>query len=212
MIFNDRNKERIKVILKIHRCAITFFYCFLKGLKYDRTWQFFGNPKILRPYFFYKNSKTNLSIGTNLTLRSGFGTNSIGLIQPVLINARSNDCKIIIGNNVGISGSTICALKLIQIGNNVVIGSGCLLIDNDAHNIDPQKRSMPLDESYIKPIIIDDDVFIGARSIILKGVKIGKGAVIGAGSVVSRNVPDYTIFAGNPAKFIANIYSKKDEL
>ena len=59
------------------------------------------------------------------------------------------------------------------------------------------------------PILIEDDAFIGARSIILKGVTIGKGSIIGAGAVVTRNVPEYSIVAGNPAKVIGDVRNEK---
>jgi acetyltransferase-like isoleucine patch superfamily enzyme len=182
--------------------VFTRFICFFYGLAYDNTWQFIGKPIIHLPYFIHKNRKQALKIGKNLKLISKFDSNSIGLIQPVFINARSKDCKIIIGNNVGISGATISAAKLIQIGDNVLIGSGCLIMDNDAHNIHPSIRHDKMTDGAIRPVIIENNVFIGARSIILKGVTIGEGAVIGAGSVVSRDVPKNSICAGNPAKVI----------
>ena len=56
-----------------------------------------------------------------------------------------------------------------------------------------------------KPIIIEDDVFIGARCLVLKGVTIGRGAMVGAGSVVTKNIPPCEIWAGNPAKYIKSI-------
>lgn len=87
------------------------------------------------------------------------------------------------------------------IGNNVLIGSGCVICDSDAHPIHPSERqNHELTKS--SPIIIGNDVFIGARSIILKGVTIGEGAVIGAGSVVTKDVPSMCVYAGNPAILI----------
>lgn len=85
-----------------------------------------------------------------------------------------------------------------------MIGSGVLITDSDAHPIHPQDRDI---NSKIKtsPINIEDEVFIGARSIILKGVTIGKGSVIGAGSVVTKSIPPMVIAAGNPAKIITEI-------
>jgi acetyltransferase-like isoleucine patch superfamily enzyme len=71
----------------------------------------------------------------------------------------------------------------------------------DAHHINAEDRMNPT-KTLSKPIIIDDDVFSGARSIILKGVKIGKGSVVGAGSVVTKDVPSFCIVAGNPAKTV----------
>lgn len=93
-----------------------------------------------------------------------------------------------------------------MIGNNGLIGSGYLITDSDACPIDSDARIQNLPNTTKQsPVEIEDDVFIGARSIILKGVKIGKGSIVGAGSVVSSDVPAYSIVAGNPAKFIRKI-------
>ncbi len=97
-------------------------------------------------------------------------------------------------------------MKFISIGNEVLIGSGALIIDNDAHPINPTFRR-DNSKTLVSPIIIEDNVFIGARSIILKGVKIGKCAVIGAGAIVTRAVPEYAIVAGNPAVVIGDVRS-----
>jgi acetyltransferase-like isoleucine patch superfamily enzyme len=183
----------------------TLLVCLRYGLKFDKTWRFVGKPIIHRPYIIHKTRKTAIQIGSHLQLNSKFDSNSIGLVQPVFFNARGKDSQIIIGNNVGISGSTLSAAKLIRIGNNVLIGSGCLIMDNDAHNISPKLRFEKLVEGSIKPVIIEDNVFIGSRSIILKGVTIGEGSVIGAGSIVSKDVPKNVIVAGNPARIIKNI-------
>ena len=107
---------------------------------------------------------------------------------------------------MGISGSTLNASTSITIGNNVLIGSGCLITDTDSHPLNWQERKeQQNDKTACAPIVIEDDVFIGARSIVLKGVTIGKGAVIGAGSVVSRDVPDFSVVCGNPAKVVKTL-------
>jgi acetyltransferase-like isoleucine patch superfamily enzyme len=182
--------------------AYTFYVCTMVGIKYDKTWQFLGRPVIKRPFFLHKERKGSITIGKNLKLISSFAKNSVGVAQPVFLNAGGRNSKIIIGNNVGISGSTIAASKLIKIGDNVLIGSGCLIMDNDAHNVDPKLRHEKLLEDGFKPVIIENNVFIGARSIILKGVTIGEGSVIGSASVVVKDIPPYVIAAGNPAKVI----------
>lgn len=88
-----------------------------------------------------------------------------------------------------------------------MIGAGCQFYDNDFHPLISEYRvGDKRDDSHTKSkeIIIEDKVFIGASSIILKGTHIGEGAIIGAGSVVSGNVPPYEIWAGNPARYIKN--------
>lgn len=78
-------------------------------------------------------------------------------------------------------------------------------MDGDAHNIEPELRHKPLNEANFKAVTIENNVFIGARSVILKGVTIGEGSVIGTNSVVTKNIPPFVIAAGNPAKVIKSL-------
>jgi acetyltransferase-like isoleucine patch superfamily enzyme len=86
----------------------------------------------------------------------------------------------------------------VTIGNNVIIGAFCTLIDNDFHNPDPNKRKTIV----AKPIVIEDNVFLGFNCFVLKGVTIGKNSVIGANSVVISNIPPNSFAMGNPCKII----------
>lgn len=147
-----------------------------------------------------------LIIGNNFKCNNKVTSNSIGLIQPCVFNIATRGSRIVIGNNVGISGSTINATTTITIGDNVLIGSGCLITDTDSHPLHWKDRLDDKNELTARaPITICDNVFIGARSIILKGVTIGEGSVVGAGSVVSKDVPPYTVVCGNPAKIVKTL-------
>lgn len=89
-----------------------------------------------------------------------------------------------------------------------MIGVGTHIYDTNFHNIDPTLRigkNDPRESVKTRPIPINDNVFIGAFSIILKGVNIGKNSVVAAGSVVTKSIPDNQIWGGNPAQFIKNI-------
>lgn len=144
-----------------------------------------------------------LAIGKNFKCNNKIKSNSIGLIQPCVFNIATAGAEILIGNNVGISGATINATKSIKIGDNVLIGSGCIITDTDSHPIGWEDRINNNNYKTIsKPIVICDNVFIGARSFIMKGVTIGKNSVIGAGSVVTKSIPENCIAGGNPAKVI----------
>ncbi len=90
----------------------------------------------------------------------------------------------------------------ITIGNNVMMGPEVMVYTSN-HNYG--RRDIPMIEqgnSEMKPVAIGDDVWIGARAIILPGVKIGSGTIIAAGSVVTKDVPEYSIVGGNPAKLL----------
>lgn len=185
----------------------TMWYCLVSGLKYHYTWKINGKIIIIKKNFIIKfllqKHNGTLIIGNNFNCNNKVDSNSIGLIQPCVFNISTPSSNITIGNNVGISGSTICATNSVTIGNNVLIGSGCLITDTDAHPIDWRDRREGNNEKTCSaPILVGNDVFIGARSIILKGVTIGDRAIIGAGSVVTHDIPADSIAAGNPAKVI----------
>ena len=191
-------------ILKILAIPRDWVYCSVCGIKYDASWRLYGLP-ILR-----KRRGARIIIGKHFKACSLAKWNSIGVFQRVMLKANGSGAKIVIGNNVGMSGCVVSAEKSITIGNNVLIGSGALITDSDAHPIDMASRRLGCG-GKVEPIIINDDVFIGARAIILKGVCLGKGCVIGAGSVVACDVPANKIFAGNPARLVgdANIGGEK---
>lgn len=105
-----------------------------------------------------------------------------------------------IGDNSGIGVN--CFVKKAIIGANVMMGPEVVFLIN---NHDFSEPDTPLTETgtiEFDPVFIDDNVWIGTRSIILPGKKIGKNAIIGAGSVVTKDVPPYAIVGGNPAKTI----------
>jgi acetyltransferase-like isoleucine patch superfamily enzyme len=125
-----------------------------------------------------------------------------------------------IGRNSFIGGGTFISIENIAIGNDVMISWGCTVMDNNAHSLVSKERQNDVkdwarginegnvgkykDWSNVKSgkITIKDAAWIGFNCIILKGVTIGKGAVVGSGSIVTKDVPDYNVVAGNPATFI----------
>lgn len=145
-------------------------------------------------------------IGKNFTMNNGIKGNPIGSYRKCTFFVDRN-ATLTIGDDVGISQTALICHKSITIGNNVKIGGGVSIYDTDFHSLDPEIRKSKDDIKYRveKPVVIKDNVFIGAHSIILKGVTIGVNSIIGAGSVVTKAVPDNQIWAGNPAKFIRNI-------
>ena len=182
----------------------------MSGLTFQKTWQLRGVLKLIkRNWLMVKllhQPNGTLTIGSHFKCNNRIKSNSIGLIQPCVFNISTPGSRLTIGNNVGISGSSICATTSVTIGDNVLVGSGCLITDTDAHPINYlDRRENKPNATLSKPIVIGNDVFIGARSIILKGVTIGDRAVIGAGSVVTQDVPAGVVAAGNPCKVIKQI-------
>ena len=99
-------------------------------------------------------------------------------------------------------GGSFCAAKLVRIGARCLIGPHVMVMDNDFHRIEPAHR---LEMPVSRPIEIADNVWLGARVIVLGGVTIGEGSCVGAGSVVVDDIPPYTFAAGVPARVIRNL-------
>ncbi|WP_455281684.1 DapH/DapD/GlmU-related protein [Cupriavidus necator] len=101
------------------------------------------------------------------------------------------------------SGVTVCAVGSVSIGENCLIGANVIIFDTDFHPVEPlERRSKPIESARNKPVVIENNVFIGANSIVGKGVSIGDNSVVGAGSVVMTSVPANCVVAGNPAKIV----------
>jgi acetyltransferase-like isoleucine patch superfamily enzyme len=144
-------------------------------------------------------------IGENIKINTRFSANPIGG-QTFTSFYVAENAQLTIGKNVGISNSSIVSFSRIVIEDNVLIGGDCKIFDTDFHSINPEIRNSPNDTSYKSmPVTIKRGAFIGAASIILKGVVIGENSVIGAGSIVTKSVPANEIWAGNPAKFINTV-------
>ena len=188
----------------------SIYYQLLSGIRLNFYNQIVGRIKFIKKNWFMRiitqSSNGKLILGNNFKCNNKIKSNSIGLIQPCIFNISTSGSKIIIGNNVGISGSSINATTTITIEDNVLIGSGCLISDTDSHPLLWEDRLYNNNDKTSKsPITIKKNAFIGARSIILKGVTIGEGAVVGAGSVVSKDVPPFCVVCGNPAKIVKTL-------
>lgn len=175
---------------------------FLK-LKYSKRFLISKTSRVdFRKININNKKDVNLKIGDN------------GLIDCSLVFEKENS-SISIGENVFIGGSVLSCSESITIGSNVLISWGVTIFDHNSHSIDYLKRRSDLnklligekswDDVKIKPVVIEDDVWIGVNSIILKGVTISKGSIVAAGSVVTKDVPPFVIVAGNPAKIIKEI-------
>ncbi|MFZ3071584.1 MAG: acyltransferase [Anaerolineaceae bacterium] len=156
------------------------------------------NVCIQHPVVYQGRGK--LLIGNNVSL--GFNlAGSLG--NPILLQPREQNAEIILGENCAImNGCELIACKTITIGKNTLIGPSTIIYDSDFHGVSPEQRNTP---GKSAPVVIEENVWIGARTIILKGVHIGANAVIAAGCVVSNNVPAGMIVAGNPMSVVGSV-------
>ncbi len=171
----------------------------LAGIAWKSDWRIYGLPII------QKHRDSHLSIGAGLELRSTVRSNPLGPNRPVFLSTRRPGAELLIGQRLGMTGGSIVAEQSVRIGDRVTIGANSVIADTDFHPLDALARQhLPL-AGATAPIVIEDDVFIGMQALILKGVTIGAGSIIGAGSVVTQAIPPGVIAAGNPAKIIREL-------
>ena len=168
----------------------------LKGIDVGQGWRCYGLPII------QKHRQSSIQIGKNMGLRSTVSSNPLGANHPVILSTRRAGAKLTIGDNFGMTGGSVVVEEEVNIGNHVLVGANSIITDTDFHPLDPDIRRIRPADAKIAPVIIEDDVFIGMNSLILKGLTIGERSIVGAGSVVTRDVPPRTIVAGNPARII----------
>lgn len=160
-------------------------------------------PKINGKLFIRGAGK--IVLGKNISINSSKSANAIGGDTRTIIYVAPKGI-LTIGDYSGISNCTLICNQQITIGKYVKIGGSVKIYDTDFHSLEFEKRKNKLtDIPNSKPIQIGDHCFIGAHSILLKGVIIGDKSIIGAGSVVTKSIPSGEIWAGNPARFIKKI-------
>tara|TARA_B100001057_G_C22869807_1_gene958245 strand:- start:6156 stop:6773 length:618 start_codon:yes stop_codon:yes gene_type:complete len=191
-----------KIVVNIYYRFLNFYH--KKQLKYFKVKH--GKIKFIGRAIINIHKTASVSIGDNFNCLSG-NRACVSSSNPTKIVVWK-DAKLIIGENCGFSATAIACKSEIIIGNNVKIGSGSILHDSDHHSLNPESRKNTIldrkntNHSKLK---IENNVFIGANCTILKGVTVGDSAVIGANSVVTKDIGPSEIWAGNPARFIKKL-------
>lgn len=173
----------------------------LKGVTLGKMVKFHGVPIVSMA----KNS--TIFIGDRAVICSDSRFTALGVNHPTVLRTLNAGAKIVIGNDCGISGGSICAVHLVHIGAECLLGANVSLSDTDFHPIAASRRRFAnnINEIPFSRVYIEDNVFIGMDSTILKGVHVGSNSVVGARSIVTRDVPPNTITAGNPSKTIKRL-------
>lgn len=153
---------------------------------------------------------SRIRIGDRAVLCSDSRFTALGVNHPVILRTLRPNAEIIIGADCGISGGSICAAIRVELGKECLLGANVTITDTDFHAIKPDHRRYNNNESDIAttPVIISDNVFIGAGAVILKGVEIGRNSVVGAYAIVSHSIPADKVAVGNPAQTIKNVIFK----
>ncbi len=185
--------HRLIDILQVHFGKLNYIRAYLWEVKIGSGAKFYGR------IYFLKKKSTQIVIENKCTFRSSKTSNWIGVDRPCMISTQDgNNALIKIGDNCGFTGTVIGAFVNITLGNNVRCGANTLITDSDWHLDDP-RIGKP------KAVFIDDNVWLGVNSVVLKGVTIGKNSIIGANSVVLSNIPENVIAAGNPCKVLRSL-------
>jgi len=191
--------------------------------------RFLNNRRNRRLSRFYTSGESYLLDQFRLDIKSpDLNKTYLSIGERSMLNCQitfeSSEGEVFIGDQVFIGNTHIICRSKIEIGNNVFIAWGGYIYDHDSHSLDYREREKDITQqledfragkSFIenknwsvvnsKPIKICSNAWIGMNCIILKGVTIGEGAIVGAGSVVTKDVPAWTIVGGNPAKVLKEV-------
>lgn len=172
---------------------------FFQNVEFGKNIQVkYKNPSLWHQY----GGVGHITIGSNVTFIS-YGDHSYNCRCKIMVE---KDATLTIGNNTGFNGILIYCQESITVGDNVNVGGGTRIFDTDHHPIDWQYRRLnKRDKIKHAPIVIEDDVFIGAGCYIMKGVTIGEKSIVAAGSVVTKSIPKMEVWGGNPARFIKKL-------
>lgn len=173
--------------LLINKISILWWHVSIK-----RNCKFRGKTK------FRLLPNTSITIGSNCSFNSSHNSNLIGIYTPCMFSTIEKGAQIDIGDKCGFSGTVIASALYIKLGNNVRCGANTLITDSDWHTDDYRTGAN-------KPVIIENNVWLGYGVKVLKGVHIGENSLIGAGSIVTKDIPANVIAAGNPCKIIKTI-------
>lgn len=188
-------KHIILRIIALWEWAINSFTLRRKGVVFDHSLRIRGIIRIF--------GRGTVQIGKNVQINSRESANpGMGCYPRTVFHVPTG--VLVIGSHVGMSSVSISCRERVTIGDHVMLGGGVKIMDSDAHSLNYENRAQggKADVPLCRPVCIREHAFVGANSMILKGVTIGARAVIGAGSVVTKDVPDGEIWAGNPAKRI----------
>lgn len=190
----------IKVFFQIEKIAekiILYFKLKYLDVDYREISTFNGIP------FIINNGR--IIIKKNVVINSKYRHNPIGGNTFTTFWTKKEGI-ITIESGARISNSSFVSEKEIYIGKNVYIGGDCKIYDTDFHSLQFEKRIQKPDVSIKSAkVIIKDGAFIGTGTIIMKGVTIGQNSVVGAGSVVVKDIPENEIWGGNPVRFIRKL-------
>jgi acetyltransferase-like isoleucine patch superfamily enzyme len=173
----------------------------LRGVRFGKGLTLYGLPIVSMAKGSF------IQLGRNVVLCSWSSETALGVNHPTILRTMTPGAQIIIGDDVGLSGAAICAVQKVSIGAETLLGANVTIVDTDFHQVAPAGRRYQKDFSKIgaAEVSVGRNVFIGANTLVLKGVRIGDNSVIGAGSVVVKDIPENAIAVGNLCKVVKKV-------
>ncbi|MBB3998182.1 acyltransferase [Aureimonas pseudogalii] len=170
------------------------------GAQLGRNLRFYGLP-------IASGDLRRLRLGDNVAMINRPEGTALGVRAPTILRILGPDGRIDIGADTGISGGVVCSAAGVTIGRRCLIGADVMIFDTDFHNTAAEGRryAAPDWPAISRPVVIEDDVFVGTGSKVMKGTHIGRGSIIGAGSLVTGVIPPFSIAVGNPARVVRSI-------
>lgn len=188
----------------IGRVTLFFYGKIFKGFSYGKNILCWGIVNI------HKSLESEITLGDNVRIVTYFPRAGMSIFQRVKFAAFGYS-YIRVGNNVAFNGTSISARKGIEIGDGTIFSPNVIVIDSDFHAPwPPENRTFNPAPERDEEVFIGKNCWIGTNAIILKGVKIGDNSIIGAGSVVVKDIPENCIAAGNPAKVVKALSGSSD--
>lgn len=206
-IVNEITSEPIKILIYTYTKVLFYISNRILILWLSQKHNVFirGRPSIRGLPIIDIRRGSHLFIGEGVTLNSKNKGYHINMHSPIKLMADRPGAKIRIGDKTRIHGTCIHAYQSVEIGSNCLIAANCQIFDGNGHDAsfeNVQNRVNTLGKS--SPIKIEDNVWIGANTVVLPGVTIGNGSVISANSVVVKDIPPMVMAGGNPAVIIKN--------
>lgn len=209
---HDLYRSTQKINISIPMSIAGFLYS--ERLLRHEFWHWFTNKFYYEALLRYRCTRVGRNLKTDGDIPLIIGSGSVIIGDNVKIGNRCawiltpnlyDNPMLIIGDNTTINYQVGISVECkVEIGNNCLIAGETMIFDNNSHALYSSNRRK-MSEDDVAPIRIEDNVWIGMRSLILKGVTIGNGAVVAAGSVVTKDVPSLTLVGGNPARVIKEI-------
>jgi acetyltransferase-like isoleucine patch superfamily enzyme len=193
----ERQRRSLGLAYYGRRAALSAAYW---GVELGQSCSFYG------PIMFNRTGYSRIAIGSDCVFRSAYWSNEIGVNRPCMLSTLAPEAELLIGDRCGLSGTVIAASESVVLGDDVLCGANVTIMDSDLHSPEfPSAREAPH-----APVVIEAGAWLGLNAVVLKGVTIGRGSVVAAGSIVVTSVPPRVIVAGQPAVVIRELSPSAD--